>query len=294
MHLDFPKMEFGRPIRAMLCGRENAWPAIRFAALLLATWPVWRWYVRRIMDGSDEPWGLLALATAAALALWRGGAAATEVAHHASSAPARRASREKQFVWPMVWLVVYIATFPFAPPLLRALLAMCAFGSLIGPRRGAAGVWGLLVLSLPIVATFQFYLGFPLRVLAAEASAFTLQLLGFAVTREGSLLYWAGETVMVDAPCSGIHMLWFGFYFAFLLAAFHRLNPARTLYCASGTLVIVVIANMARATALFFKEAHIVHWPEWTHAGVGVTMFAAAAWLIVALAHHLQPRPRVA
>jgi len=33
-------------------------------ALALAGWPVARWYVARVSDGSDEPWGLAALAVA--------------------------------------------------------------------------------------------------------------------------------------------------------------------------------------------------------------------------------------
>jgi hypothetical protein len=58
-------------------------------------------------------------------------------------------------------------------------------------------------------------------------------------------------------------------------------------------LAIVVAANMARATVLFFKEARIVAWPEWTHAGVGLLLFAAAAWLIAATTQKLQPQPCV-
>jgi exosortase/archaeosortase family protein len=95
---------------------------------------------------------------------------------------------------------------------------------------------------------------------------------------------------MVDVPCSGIHMLWFGLFAACALAAWYRLDTVRTLLCWAAALVTVVAANVVRATVLFFKEAHVVAWPEWTHAAVGVALFAAAAWAIGACAQHLQPR----
>ena len=257
----------------------RAWPAVMLAAMAVATWPVWRWYALRITDGSDEPWGVLALVTVAALASRNGGALPCE---------------ERRFVWPAALLAVYVATFAFVPPLVRAIVAASAFGALLLRGRGAAGLWGLLALSLPVVPTLQFYLGYPLRLLAAEASAISLRGCGYLVVREGSLLHWAGESVMVDAPCSGIQMLWCGFYLAFGLAAYHRLTFPATVLCAGATLLIVVLANMARATLLFFKEAHIVAAPEWTHAGAGLVMFATAAWLIAALTHKLQHPPCIA
>ena len=37
------------------------------ALLLLALWPHWRWMAARMVDGSDEPWGAVALVTALVL-----------------------------------------------------------------------------------------------------------------------------------------------------------------------------------------------------------------------------------
>src|SRR5262245_27679217 len=36
----------------------------------MAFWPVWRWYVHRLNDQSDEAWGIVALVTAVAFAFW--------------------------------------------------------------------------------------------------------------------------------------------------------------------------------------------------------------------------------
>ena len=253
---------------------------IALLTLCAAVWPVWRWYALRLTDGSDEPWGLLALGTLALL-MWR------------RVAPGGDTFKDRRLGWSAVCIALYAAAFPFVPPLARAIFAAAALGSLLFRGVGSAGLWGLLALSMPVIATLQFYIGYPLRVLAAEASIVTLRLCGFALVREGSLLHWAGKTVMVDAPCSGVQMLWFGFYCAFACAAFCRLSLVRTACCAVLTLAIIVAANMARATVLFCKEAGIVAWPEWTHAGAGLLLFAMAAWLIAAMTQKLQPQPCV-
>jgi exosortase/archaeosortase family protein len=119
--------------------------------------------------------------------------------------------------------------------------------------------------------------------MAAEASIIVLRALDFAVTREGTLLHWRGETIMVDAPCGGVRMLWFGIYLAAALAGFSQLGNRQSLFALAAALFLVIGANMMRATALFFKEAHIVAVPEWTHTGVGVVLFAGAILIIVRL-----------
>ena len=43
-------------------------PGLVIATHALTVWPVWRWYLARTTDGSDEPWGIAALIAALALA----------------------------------------------------------------------------------------------------------------------------------------------------------------------------------------------------------------------------------
>jgi hypothetical protein len=152
--------------------------------MALAVWPVWRWYALRTIDGSDEPCGVLALATLAGV-WWRD--------------RSRQRLEPAQFIAPAVLLAIYALTFHALTPLPRAMIAVAAFGSLLRGRSVVAQC-GLLGLSLPVIATVQFYLGYPLRLVAAEGSALMLRALDFAVTREGSSLHWRGETIMVDAP----------------------------------------------------------------------------------------------
>lgn len=240
---------------------------------ILAFWPVWRWYVTRTFDGSDEPWGLLALATWVVIAVRDG------------IAPSQTGSR---FLGAASMLGIYVLTFHLLSPLPRALIAMSGIAFVLLRRETMIASGALLALSLPVIATAQFYAGYPLRVLAAETSAATLRALNYAVTREGSLLHWRGETILVDAPCSGVRMLWIGLYFAASIAAWSRLGNARSALLLVASFALVIGANVARATALFFKEANIVAVPEWTHGGVGLFLFAGAALLIVRLG---SPRP---
>ena len=248
---------------------SRAWARVMLIGMALAVWPVWRWYALRTMDGSDEPCGLLALATLVFVSLRNG---------------VRLPAEEKQLIAPAILLGVYVVTFTSLSPLPRAIIAVAALAVLFLRGRTAVAHWGLLALSLPVIATVQFYAGYPLRIVAAEGSAIALRALEFDIMREGTTLHWRGETIMVDAPCSGVRMLWFGLYLAASLACWSRLGNIRSLLLFGLAFLLVIAANVVRATALFFKEAGVVGVPEWTHAGVGLLVFAAAALLIARMA----------
>jgi exosortase/archaeosortase family protein len=246
----------------------NTWMTSRaaaVAALCLASWPVARWYVARISDGSDEPWGLAALAAAMVFAPRTGW---TE--------PLTRFR-----TWILCGVVAaYTTTYAFIPPLGHAFIFVTAIGIAASRLRFPLAWWSLLVLSLPLVATLQFYLGYPLRLAATVLCVPLLQLGGLHVMAEGTALHWAGETVIVDAPCSGIHMLWTGLFLAAALACWQRLDTRQTfrlLRCAS---LAVFAANVLRAAALFCIESKIWPSPAWAHEGVGLTLFGAAAMAI--------------
>ena len=162
-------------------------------AVIVAGWPVVRWFVARLGDGSDEPMGLLALAAALIFAPRRGWSEPVGV------------GRMRALV---CVLAGYIAGFSILPPLGHALLWIAALGLVAAPS-GFAFAWTtLLVLSLPLVASLQFYLGYPLRCVTTEAAALLLNLVGIHAAGDGTMLRWAGERVLIDAPCSGIQMLW--------------------------------------------------------------------------------------
>jgi len=249
--------------------------ALLIVALQVAAfWPVWRWHASRVGDSADDVWGLLSLG-AFALLVWKGGGA------RGDGAEAGRG------LWlPALVMLVYAVSYPFVLPLARAALALtalcCTVSLLRFGRRFHPGLLGLLYLSLPVIPSLQFYGGYPLRVLVAGAAAPLLRLGGYAVFQEGTCLNWAGRLIWVDAPCSGVRMLWVGMFLACALACLYELRPLKTLLALAAAAVAILAGNVLRAAALFYVEAGVVEGPEWLHEYVGVFAFAAVAVSILA------------
>ncbi|MEE8573769.1 MAG: archaeosortase/exosortase family protein [Thermodesulfobacteriota bacterium] len=243
------------------------------ALQMLAFWPVLRWYGARMTDSSDEPWGLLALVTAMGFIVLKS---------------AKKESGELgklSFILSSLFLVLYIVSYSALPPLGRAVLAVlsiaCTLSATCLGRSVHLGTLGLLLLSLPIIASLQFYLGYPVRFITAVIAAKLITLTGFDVTASGTCLEWAGEIISVDAPCAGIRMLWSGLYLNFTLACFTGTGVFGTWLSYSLSMLAIFIANVLRATALFYLETGIVTGPEWSHTGIGIVAFAAVAVLII-------------
>lgn len=230
-------------------------------AVMFAGWPVARWYVARLSDGSDEPMGLLALAAALFFVPRRGW-----------SEPLAD-GRVKALV---ALLAIYVLVAPFAPPLARAVIWVCALGVAAAPRDGAVGWSALLVLSLPAVATLQFYAGYPLRCATTHVASWLLRLGGIFPTAEGTTLHWAGERVLIDAPCSGIRMLWTLLTLGAALATARQLTAGETLRVFRFAAGAVFIANSVRAVILSCFEAKLWPTPPYGHEGVGLALFSVA------------------
>jgi len=234
-------------------------------SLILALWPHWSYMARRMVDGSDEPWGIVALATVFALLVRDRG----ELAMPTRSALV--ASATLAFLAAAASLVL--------PDLAAAAVAMLALALFLVhalPRRPASSLVALLLLSLPVIASLQFYLGYPLRAFTARATALVLGAAGLDVSAAGAAILHRGTTVLVDAPCAGIGMLWVGSYTAALLSYLARAGVARTATNAVAAALLVLAANVARNTALFFPEAGFVQWPAWSHEAIGLAALALA------------------
>lgn len=246
-------------------------------AMVAAFWPVWHWLALRAGDDATDGSALLSIATAATL-LWRDGVTTTD-------------ARVRWGV-PTLLMLLYAASYPFVPFLVRAAIAMSAIAavcsSLWFDRRMDVRFCGLLLLSLPVIPSLNFYLGYPLRVVVGELTSVLLQLNGFAAVREGTILLWNGHPIAIDAPCSGIRMLWTGLYLTCALAALQRLNARRTALLGAIALAIVMLANVLRATALFYVEAGVVPQARPAHALIGVVVFALAAISIAGAAARLR------
>ena len=233
-------------------------------AYALALWPQIHWFVRRTNDGSDEPLGLLALVTAAALA-WS----------------QRQSFRTKQTLGAALLVFTVAASF-FLPPLVTSSLAVFTIAVASGLIRNP-GLAGLLILTLPVMASLNFYFAWPVRLAVAASAETLLSLGGLPVTREGTLLLFQNAEVGVDPPCSGIRMLWFTGYLTCALAALHRLPWKNFLALIPSGLFLSFLANILRAVLLFFPEAGILPLPHWTHEGLGLVLHLLVALTLLAL-----------
>lgn len=237
----------------------------------LALWPVWRWSAQRMSDGSDDPFGIVAL-LALLLMLWR------ERGH--LSAPPR-------LPWLLLTLLLCATTSlaPGLPSLLRGVLAVLALFSCVlalrAPGQALLAWLGLGLLALPIMSSLQFFIGYPLRVLTAEISAWLLRGGGLEVLRQGSTLEVAGQLVMVDAPCSGIQMAWVAYFTAFATAAWLRLSDRQLLRRLPLLGVLVLTGNILRNSLLVLQETGRLDWPGWMHEGTGLLVFVGVCALVL-------------
>ena len=257
-----------RPVRL----GAPAWLALH----ALALWPHGAYLVQRALDGSDDPLGVMAAIAAAALVASR--YARLRLAPRIGWLAAAAA----------LALLANGAWWAGAPALASALLAALSLAAALlawWPRdRARAPLLGLVVLSLPWLATLQFYLGFPLRVLTAQLSTWTLQLAGFAAERSGASMVVDGRLVIVDAPCSGVQMAWFAYFTACVGAAAIGLSDHRFLQRAPWVGVVVLLGNVLRNSVLVALESRAAGLaPPW-HEAVGLAVLAAvcgAVWLLL-------------
>jgi exosortase len=278
-------------VRVYLPARRERLPAAQWPliALVLAFWPVWSWLAGRVGDDGSEYWGLLALATAGFL-LWRERVIAGITARGCGGVS------QSSVPWLVIaaLVLVYAVSYPFVPPLVRAIVAMTALaiaGSSVWlGRRLDVRLWGFLLLALPLISSLNFYLGFPLRAAVGEAAAMLLQMNGFAVVREGTTLAWNERQISIDAPCSGVKMLWTGMYLTCALAVLWRLDTRRTAILGVCAVVIVLAANVLRTTALFYVEAGTMPEAGSVHTLIGAAVFVLACIAIALMAARLRDR----
>jgi exosortase/archaeosortase family protein len=254
--------------------------ALHWLALhALVLWPHGVYLVQRALDGSDDPLGLIALLAAAALV--------------ASQRQRLRLTPDLPWLATALGLALIAngAWWAGAPSLVSALLAALSLaGALMAwwPRgRAKAPLLGLVVLALPWLATLQFYLGWPLRVLTAQLSAWALQLAGFAAERSGASMVVNGQLVIVDAPCSGVQMAWFAYFTACVCAA--AVAAADRAFVRRVPLVgaAVLLGNVLRNSVLVAFESRPQGLAAAWHETIGLAVLAVVCVSVWAL---VQPR----
>ncbi len=252
---------------------ERSRAALWLAAHAACFWPVWRWYWERLHDGGDEPWAIAALLAAIVLSWPRG---------NLEFRP-----RERLVVAGTLLTMVYAAIAPFAPPLVRAVVALAALGciwiSVSGARDKAPAILGLFALAVPVIASLQFYAGYPMRLATAAGATALLSLLGEHVTRAGTNMVSGAHVVLVDAPCSGVRMLWAASLLCCVLVTLRERVSWRAMAIALSCVPPVVLtANIVRATLLFIAQTGQREPPAWVHSAIGIAVFTLIGGLLLA------------
>lgn len=257
---------------ALACRPSYLSPIGWLALQALALWPHGAWLVRRVQDGSDDPLGLAAIALLVLLLVPL--VPRLRIAPHtgwlAAAVALTALASAGLFVLP-----------PLAGALLAALALACALAAWLPVQAARAPLAGLLVLALPLVASLQYYAGYPLRVLTAQLSAWLLQGAGLAAERAGTTLLVQGRQVIVDAPCSGVQMAWMAYFAACAAAALTGRRDAPFLRRLPAVGALVLAGNVLRNSVLVALEARPQGLDAALHEAIGVGVLAAVCAAVV-------------
>lgn len=267
----------------------------------LVFWPVWVWYWERVTDRSDEPLGIVAVITLIMLIVMRtraqvqndlnvhqtksniSGSNTTKAdTGHTDVAPKSDKAGSNSSLICILLLVVYCIAVMVAPHAVQALIALITLLCLIRLATPnitlVSGDWVLTLLSLPVVATVNFYLGYPLRCFIATASCMAINLFGASAKAAGSELIAPTGMVEVDAPCSGVKMLWFCCYLAAAFSSHLKLSPAHCAILLCAGIISALAGNILRVSCLFFIEtSQQYHSNYFIHQAVGTVAFLFSA-----------------
>jgi exosortase/archaeosortase family protein len=239
-------------------------------ALLLTFYPTWTWYLGRITDGSDEPWGILSLLTACAVLFF---------VH-----PVRRTYPIDALPFVMFYGAARgcLSALPLGAV---ALMGCAAYLGLIRERRYS--IIMLLMLSLPLLSSVQFFAGYPLRVLAGKIAAFILQGGGLPVTSAGAMLSFQDTLVWIDAPCSGIRTFWSASFVLAATTSVRACTVRQMLLCSLIAAPLVLMANVARISFLFLTESGLIAAPGWFHEALGLLIVVSVILFVLAVVQGL-------
>ncbi|HNT34510.1 MAG TPA: archaeosortase/exosortase family protein, partial [bacterium] len=189
-----------------------------------------------------------------------------------------------------VFLIAFAVVYPYVPGLVSSGLGACALSCMmmaVLPEVERGRSWAipiLVILSIPLTPSLQFFLGSPLRFLVARCTAL---MSGMSIRAIGVGLSDGHHTVFIDAPCSGIRMLTTSVLLASGTSFYLRLSRCRTFLVMLFGVFLAVAGNVLRAGALFLMETRLPL-GAWAHTWIGVIVFAFCAFSLVWLARAVE------
>ena len=254
-------------------------PLLVLAVAAGACWDGWRWYLMRIAASPEEG---IALAVTIILLL----------ASHVLRGQRWWRVHPVPLLPVAALLASYAVARTLAPPIVSSAVAIAAtlytqYRVFLGERPGVAFL-GLIALALPVLPSFQFVFGYPMRVVSATLTVALLRLQGLAVQREGTYMLWGGETIQFDAPCSGINMLWACLMLTLMVCVIWRSGTRMVIAAVCAALLMTIAANVLRAASLFYIEAGLLTGAApWWHEAIGLAAFSSCAiatlWVLTRL-----------
>jgi len=242
------------------------------------------WYYGRMNDGSDNNWGWFALLMVLVISYFKW------------------AQKEKERRVKFNYLVINFLVFCYfmamlfsVPMLLQSVIlalivaiALCYFNGL---KRLNLGIVGLMILSLPLFASLDFYCGYPLRLLIGRIGLWFISLQGLNVSLEGVNFVFANKVILIDGPCSGIKMMWMASFLVFSFVAHFEFSARQSLKLSVMACITVLIANVLRVSALFYLESGLLAELKWMHELVGLVCYGVAIATILFFVLHLDRMP---
>jgi exosortase/archaeosortase family protein len=256
-----------------------------FAVLLFPIagyWPIWQWYYNRVKSTPEEAIGLFALFLF--ILIW------------GVRTIFRRHVLFKFSVWPisLLLLIYSLSYFLPIPSIVKSAIAfLTLFLTIYWASFGThppVSFWGLVLISLPVVPSLQFYLGYPARYISASATVPLLQLNGFSVSQSATNLVWNNQLIQFDAPCSGVTMLWAGLLLTLFITSVYRFSFLKTGVAIIVACLFVLFGNILRGSSLFYLETGSIPYdPPWLHEAIGVGAFVfVTTGIVVTLSKYQQ------
>ncbi len=142
----------------------------------------------------------------------------------------------------------------------------------------------LLFFMVPIPAIIYNRITFPLQILASEAADYTLQLLGYAVLREGNILELPSQRLSVVEACSGIRSLLSLSFLSLVYGYFFEKKTWIRVGLFLSTIPIAMIANAGRVTLTgILSEIKPEYADGFFHEFSGWVIFMIALAIMIAL-----------
>jgi len=140
-----------------------------------------------------------------------------------------------------------------------------------------------LGLMIPLPRTLHYKIMIPLQNQATSSAVFLLEMLGYAVTREGNVIHLAETTVAVAEACNGLRMIMAFFVISGLVVLIIKRPWWEKLVVLISSVPIGLFCNSVRLTitAIAFTMLEGEYWEKIFHDYGGYAMMPLALVLIV-------------